>query len=915
MGKGTIQSHLGEGKYSIKLLLHRERVNQRIQKLTDQIAAIDTTELAAAEDKLTQAQAELNQAIDDQDAAIATQDRDTMSAAAKAVAEQAAERDKARVERDRIKLRLASLKKEKTYLESNMPDDPVVEAWCTDYSEELTGDVGTIEINAEHQAPVVVRPGFPGDSAHDPVRDGEIQPAIASSIPGVFYNWALLPGVQIARPQYRLGAITALSEDTCTVDLDAATSSAQDLPINETDTLTEVPIVYMDCHGAAFEVGDRVVVEFENRDWSKPRVIGFESQPRECKPAVFLESGCVDVRGLFGDTPDPAGKLYYSPRQTAQLPLEFPWLDKIVEMPPEPEIQVRAYTEGMDSVGINADTGDKQLYAAKGFGAATGKVQLLAQGALGSDKANSLWSLGVDGKLSQTYALYTTADYRYYLLTVNASSITGQEVTLKKGGDRLREWLRVPDNAATLDPEDLKRLEAYMLSSAQLDPATFPLLDDFTVEGTPFWYGWHFNWKGTEACLVTNEPILAGDPPVIVYHTARRYRLSVSETGNPDQPLDATVTEAETGDWTPRVNEDLIWYPDPHQTGGMATFIPITGPSYPYPAMIDGDVPVYGFYDAGDALKMVRYKRTTSSQAIDQAAFDAVKKTRACGGQTASDANEQFETTVTAGFYLADFTVEASRIGVYNQANMSLTLTGKTRLACGSTSSTPPNCADEKLVRPDGDSCVPPYLAINYEEGGANMYYKESLDLQVSVESYLLIPWGSAETVYLGKLKHRREVGTLYDVTKSILGKVTATKSGQEISSAVSLDENYRVGAGVSDGSETVRHDGPYEYDRFDLTVRAYTKNTTLAIEDLTLEGDSDQIYFDLGRWTALFDPVLFGNAAYPYFDHAVRIRESAFGDAYYVADVNKASYAEMVEVNTDLPQELLFNGLFTGWA
>jgi len=38
----------------------------------------------------------------------------------------------------------------------------------------------------------------------------------------------------------------------------------------------------MECNGAAFEVGDEIVIEFQGREWSSPRVIGFRENPKPC---------------------------------------------------------------------------------------------------------------------------------------------------------------------------------------------------------------------------------------------------------------------------------------------------------------------------------------------------------------------------------------------------------------------------------------------------------------------------------------------------------------------------------------------------------------------------------------------------------------------------------------------------------
>lgn len=157
------------------------------------------------------------------------------------------------------------------------------EAWCADLTEDLAADteVGTIEINGEADT-IIIHPGYDGAAVYDQDRDGQLQPPELSTAAQAFYNYAMLPGWQKWKPTYRVGTITALDGDTCTVALDAALSNAQSLDINQAETLTDVPIEYMTCDGAAFEEGDRVVVKFEEGDWEQPKVIGFESEPQPC---------------------------------------------------------------------------------------------------------------------------------------------------------------------------------------------------------------------------------------------------------------------------------------------------------------------------------------------------------------------------------------------------------------------------------------------------------------------------------------------------------------------------------------------------------------------------------------------------------------------------------------------------------
>lgn len=289
MGKGSIEAGGAEGLYTVRLHLDRTRIDQRLAELEKTLAFLESQELPRLEAEVQAAQAALTDAQAAVDSAIAGQDLDAMNAAAHRVAQAAGERDRKAAARDLVKLRRLALEREHLTLQARMPADPALQLWCADVSEDLSGTVATVEIPGERGGiPPLIRPGFNGAAAYSPARDGQLQPALAGTAWSVFYNWGLLAGWQTFQPAYRLGTITALEGDTCTVDLDTALSSAQSLPINTASNLTGVPIVYMDCNGAAFEVNDRVVVEFQGQDIANPRVIGFESHPRPCKPIQGL---------------------------------------------------------------------------------------------------------------------------------------------------------------------------------------------------------------------------------------------------------------------------------------------------------------------------------------------------------------------------------------------------------------------------------------------------------------------------------------------------------------------------------------------------------------------------------------------------------------------------------------------------
>ena len=198
----------------------------------------------------------------------------------------AKERDKARLKVRELEARKAALLSRQTELNA-IPEDPQRDVWCADYSPDLQGEVGTIEIPGEGERQVIIFPDHIEGADHQPARDGQLFQRPGLTGPQAYLAAAILPGWQKHKPTYRVGVITAVDYEAGTVDvtLDAETSSTQGLPIDPLDTtiLTAVPVDYMDCHATVFQEDDRVVVRFADQDPAQPRVIGFESEPRPCE--------------------------------------------------------------------------------------------------------------------------------------------------------------------------------------------------------------------------------------------------------------------------------------------------------------------------------------------------------------------------------------------------------------------------------------------------------------------------------------------------------------------------------------------------------------------------------------------------------------------------------------------------------
>lgn len=276
MGKGQIVSGGASGQYTVKILWDRARATDAIARLEAEIASIDAllpSLLAEVESLQIQYEAAKY-------AVSPATPFSELAALLSAINAKRARYDLYLVER-------ASKDKRRQLLQS-IPADANASAWCADLTENLTGDVGTIEPKGE-PADYIIRPGHGGGAAYSAARDGQIQPILSGTPEGTFWNKAMMPGWQKWQPQYRIGTITAIDTgtDTCDLTLDAENSRerprGQDLDINQGVDLEDVPIVYMTCNSRAFAIDDRVVVEFTDRDFTKPRVIGFEDHPKACK--------------------------------------------------------------------------------------------------------------------------------------------------------------------------------------------------------------------------------------------------------------------------------------------------------------------------------------------------------------------------------------------------------------------------------------------------------------------------------------------------------------------------------------------------------------------------------------------------------------------------------------------------------
>lgn len=279
MGSATIKSNLGAGQYTVELTKSQAAITTQKTSLTTRKTEIDAA-IAAKEIELTALNVIQNAKYEDWKAAVgayAVADpptkalRKAVTDAQKAYITAQSNVTKKQTEINLLNLELVSVNKRLTEIETALTVEERT-VWCVDYSDALTGSVGTIEINGEADAINIMPGGATGA--------GLLQHPLAMTPSGVFVNSAKLPAWQKWMPTYRAGVITSIDEDVCNVTLDEALSSAQSIDINQKSELTNVPIEYMNTDGMYFQVADHVVVQFVGQDQANPKVIGYVTNPR-----------------------------------------------------------------------------------------------------------------------------------------------------------------------------------------------------------------------------------------------------------------------------------------------------------------------------------------------------------------------------------------------------------------------------------------------------------------------------------------------------------------------------------------------------------------------------------------------------------------------------------------------------------
>lgn len=312
MGKGVILNHISAGQYRIRLLRNSSRAQSAISRLTYNRNQYDTVYLPNAQAVMDEAYRAWQDSRDKINTLISG------GATIEEIKAEVIRRESISSRYFALKTRYDTLKSERDsiatkllYIQNNLTSDPELDAWCADYTLDLSGNVGTIEVPGElRDDKVWIQPGYEGNGAYSQSRDGQLFQTPSMTTASTVYNWALQPGWEKWKPLYRTGTITAIIGNTCSITLDPESSGFDSLNVNVSNTLTNVPFRYMECDSEAFQLNDNVVIEFTGQDYSSPVVIGFKDHPRPCVQYIGIRIRCNGYSPTWGNI---TVKIIYGP--------------------------------------------------------------------------------------------------------------------------------------------------------------------------------------------------------------------------------------------------------------------------------------------------------------------------------------------------------------------------------------------------------------------------------------------------------------------------------------------------------------------------------------------------------------------------------------------------------------------------
>ena len=154
LGKATILSGGTAGQYSVQVNLDRVKLTAQIARMTANIATLEG-QITATQTLITSKEAEiavLNASI----AFYANKPAylSELKTASQSLAQKTNELAALNQTKNLYTLQKKSLELRLSWLQNQVSSDPTVSAWCADRTEDLFGDVGTIEVPGDRKSVV-----------------------------------------------------------------------------------------------------------------------------------------------------------------------------------------------------------------------------------------------------------------------------------------------------------------------------------------------------------------------------------------------------------------------------------------------------------------------------------------------------------------------------------------------------------------------------------------------------------------------------------------------------------------------------------------------------------------------------------------------------------------------------------------
>jgi len=383
MGKAEIITNLGSGQYKIRPEINRAHAERLIATYTSRAADLVTNIIPAIEAEISTTNTQLNAANFKLNRVIYSS-----SSTEYQIAAQEEVRDltstlqtlnnsytSSTLQRHELQSRINQLQ--------DLLTNGTITVWCADCCRNLTGTVGTMELYGL-STHTLIYPGYDGNrdvaSTYLPTRDGIMEDVKAMTPEAAAYNFAIFPGWQKWRPQYRAATITHIYTDYCSVDIYDPRTRAEISIFNADSALhfTGVPVRIKNYKTNVLVVGDQVVLEFQDQDYTNPVIVGFYTTPCTTTTTTTTTTFTYTTTTTSSSSSSSFSSSSSSSASTVTLPPELitavlaesaPYMSDAGVYYFEPDVSYTeddySYSEGPSPVGINFYKG--MIYCSTGL--------------------------------------------------------------------------------------------------------------------------------------------------------------------------------------------------------------------------------------------------------------------------------------------------------------------------------------------------------------------------------------------------------------------------------------------------------------------------------------------------------------------------------------------------------------------